>query len=314
VRTAAGNGSSAGISLLRRAEVRTFTLDGTVQRCWDFPAVEIGDDGGDSDAVARPPIFMVHGFRGDHHGLLRIVEALPRHRVLVPDLPGFGAAEPLPGRHDVDAYAGFVTAALSGAVPDLGPDTVLLGHSFGSIIASRVAAQSPGLISELVLVNPICEPALEGPKGITSKAAELYYLAAAHLPERLGMALLQHPAIVRGMSIFMAKTRDPGLRRWIHGQHRAYFSAFANRNVVLDAFQASISSTVRDTAARLTMPVLLIAAERDDLGSVAGQHKLAALIPDAELHVLPGVGHLVHYEAPAEAAALITDFLQRRHA
>lgn len=61
------------------------------------------------------------------------------------------------------------------------------------------------------------------------------------------------------------------------------------------------------------MPVLLIAAERDDLGSVAGQRTLAGLMPDAELHVLPGVGHLVHYEAPAEAAALITDFLHRRH-
>ena len=127
------------------------------------------------------------------------------------------------------------------------------------------------------------------------------------------MALLQHPAIVRGMSIFMAKTRDPGLRRWIHGQHRSYFSAFANRNVVLDAFRASISSTVRDSAAGLSMPVLLIAAERDDLGSLAGQQKLAELIPDAELHVLPDVGHLVHYEAPDEAAALMTDFLERRH-
>lgn len=313
MRTAARNGSVTGISMLRRAEVRTFTVDGSIQRCWDFPALETGNDGGAGGISAKPPVFMVHGFRGDHHGLLRIVEALPRHRVLVPDLPGFGSAEPLPGTHDVDAYAGFVRAALEGGVPGLGPDTVLLGHSFGSIIASRVAAENPGLISELILVNPICEPALEGPKAIASKAAELYYLAAARLPERLGMALLQHPAIVRGMSIFMAKTRDPGLRRWIHGQHRSYFSAFANRNVVLDAFRASISSTVRDSAAGLSMPVLLIAAERDDLGSLAGQQKLAELIPDAELHVLPDVGHLVHYEAPDEAAALMTDFLERRH-
>ncbi|WP_337925015.1 alpha/beta hydrolase [Arthrobacter jiangjiafuii] len=297
---------SAGIDLTRRAEVRTFTVAGTLQRCWDYPPVENG-------AAGQPPIFMVHGFRGDHHGLLRIVEALPQHRILVPDLPGFGSADPLPQTHDVGAYAGFVSAALAGGVPGLGSDTVLLGHSFGSIIASRVAAEHPELLSELILVNPICEPALEGSKAITSKAAELYYLAAARLPERIGMALLQHRAIVRGMSIFMAKTRDPALRRWIHDQHRAYFSAFANRDVVLDAFRASISATVRDAAAQLRMPVLLIAAERDDLGSVAGQRKLAGLIPDAELAVLPGVGHLVHYEAPAEAAALITDFLQRRH-
>lgn len=307
----------ADIPLSRRADVRTFTVDGTLQRCWDYPAVAVPSRGtavgGNAGGAAQPTIFMVHGFRGDHHGLLRVVEALPEFRVVVPDLPGFGQGDPLPGTHDVGAYAGFVRTALAGAVPGLGPDTVLLGHSFGSIIAARVAAGHPELVKELVLINPICEPALEGAKGITSKAAELYYLAAARLPERLGLALLQHPLIVRGMSIFMAKTRNRGLRRWIHGQHAAYFSAFASRAVVLDAFRASISATVRDTAAQLSMPVLLIAAERDDLGSVSGQEKLAALMPDSELHVLPGVGHLIHYEAPAEAAALITGFLQRRH-
>ncbi|MCC3274848.1 MULTISPECIES: alpha/beta fold hydrolase [unclassified Arthrobacter] len=294
--------SASAVTLARNAVVRSFTVAGTEQFCWDFSPL---DDAG------APPVLMVHGFRGDHHGLLRIVESLPRHRVLVPDLPGFGIGSALPGRHDVPAYASFVREAL--AALDLGPDTVLLGHSFGSIISSHLAAQSPELISELVLVNPICEPALEGPKGITSKAAELYYRASAALPERPGMALLRSPLIVRGMSIMMAKTRDPGLRRWIHGQHDAYFSAFANRAVVLDAFRASISATVRDVAAQLAMPVLLIAAEQDDLGSVKGQRKLAAMIPDAELHILPGVGHLVHYEKPAEAAAIIEDFLSRRH-
>lgn len=299
------------VQLSRTAEVRPITVAGTAQRCWDFAPADTGAAGSAGDDAGFPPVFMVHGFRGDHHGLLRIVEALPRHRVLVPDLPGFGEGSPLPGRHDVPAYAGFVRTAL--AELGLGAETVLLGHSFGSIIASRVAAESPELISELVLVNPICEPALEGPKAITSKAAELYYRAAAALPEKPGMALLRSPLIVRGMSMLMAKTREPGLRRWIHGQHDAYFSAFANRTVVLDAFRASISETVRDVAARLSMPVLLVAAELDDIGSVRGQQHLARTIPDAELVMLPGVGHLVHYEKPNEAAAAIEDFLARRH-
>lgn len=292
------------VTLSRPAEVRSFTVEGTRQFCWDFAPVQ-GEEN-------LPPVFMVHGFRGDHHGLLRIVEALPRHRVLVPDLPGFGAAEPLRGRHDIAAYTGFVRAAL--AALDLGPRTVLLGHSFGSIIAAHLAAGSPGIVNTLVLVNPICEPALEGPKAVTSKVAELYYRLAARLPEKPGMAVLRNPLIVRGMSVLMAKTKDPGLRRWIHGQHDAYFSAFTNRRVVLEAFQASISETVRDVAPRLGLPVLLIAAELDDIGSVKGQHALAARIPDAELHLLPGVGHLVHYEKPAEAAEIIEDFLARRQA
>jgi pimeloyl-ACP methyl ester carboxylesterase len=163
----------------------------------------------------------------------------------------------------------------------------------------------------VVLVNPISAPALEGPSRLASRVAEAYYVAADRLPERAGRALLANPVIVRSMSVFMAKTRDRSLRRWIHGQHAAYFSSFATRRVVLEAFRASISGTVRDRAHELMMPVLLIAAEQDDIGSVESQRGLAALVPDATLAVLPDVGHLVHYEKPREAALLIENFLER---
>ena len=68
-------------------------------------------------------------------------------------------------------------------------------------------------------------------------------------------------------------------------------------------------------AARLSLPVLLVAGREDPLGSVPAQEALAAAIDDAggtaELHVLDGVGHLLHYERPAACAALIRDWLRR---
>jgi pimeloyl-ACP methyl ester carboxylesterase len=112
------------------------------------------------------------------------------------------------------------------------------------------------------------------------------------------------------MSVFMAKTKDPGTRAYIHDQHARYFSAFAERRVVLEAFRASVSGTVRDSASALSGPVLLIAAELDDLGSVEGQRRLASMIRGSRLEILPGTGHLVHYEKPLEAAALISAFLK----
>lgn len=251
---------------------------------------------------------MVHGFRGDHHGLLRIIEELPTHRVVVPDLPGFGQSEALEGVHNVEAYARFI--GFSFTELGLSPDTVLLGHSFGSIVASRWAADNPAAIAALMLINPICEPALEGSNRLASKAAALYYRVGAALPERLGLALLGNRLIVLGMSSMMAKTSDRTLRSYIHGQHLSYFSKYASRRVLLEAFKASISGTVRDSAARLTMPVLLVAAEKDDLGSVKGQRALAGLIPHSRLEIIDGVGHLVHYETPHEAARLIKDFLE----
>ena len=201
---------------------------------------------------------------------------------------------------------GFSVTALG-----LGSDSVLLGHSFGSIVAARWAAAHPTAIAALVLINPICEPALQGSSRLASKLAALYYRVGAALPEKLGLALLGNPLIVLGMSSLMAKTRDRTLRRYIHGQHLNYFSTYASRRVLLEAFQASISGTVRDSAAQLAMPVLLVAAEKDDLGSVSGQRALAAMIPDSRLEIIQGVGHLVHYETPREAAGLIDAFLKK---
>ncbi len=286
---------------MRTATVRTLNWAGTLQRVWDYPPLPA------PQGTTGPTMLLVHGFRGDHHGLLRLVEELPRHRILLPDLPGFGQGEELQGTHDVATYARFVTDLLQDLHP--GP-VVLLGHSFGSIVATEAAALAPDLAGVVVLVNPISAPALEGPSRAASRIAEFYYVTADRLPEAAGRALLSNRVIVRAMSVFMAKTKDRALRRWIHGQHDAYFSSFASRRVVLEAFRASISGTVRDHARDLSMPVLLIAAEQDDIGSVESQRALAALIPNATLEVIPDVGHLIHYEKPREAARLIGDFLK----
>jgi pimeloyl-ACP methyl ester carboxylesterase len=62
------------------------------------------------------------------------------------------------------------------------------------------------------------------------------------------------------------------------------------------------------------MPVLLIAADQDDITPLDAQRAIQKEFPDAELQVLKNVGHLVHYEKPIETAAVIRDFLARHHA
>lgn len=259
---------------------------------------------GEADA---PVLVLVHGFRGDHHGLEPVVAHLPGLRIVSPDLPGFGASAPLAnGPHDIDGYAAWLAAFVE-AIGIVGPYT-LLGHSFGSIVAS--AAVASGLRpARLILVNPIGAPALEGPRGVMTRLAILYYRAGAALPERAGFALLQNRGIVRVMSATMAKTRDRELRRFIHDQHDRYFSAFADRDTLLEAFRASVSHDIRQYAADIPVPTLLIAAERDDITPIEAERVLVSRFPDASLVEIEGVGHLIHYETPAEAAAHIRGFL-----
>lgn len=271
----------------------------------DPTAVEDGPGIADDDA---PTVLAIHGFRGTHHGLLRVVDRLPDVRVVMPDLPGFGDSSPLEAaHHDIDGYAVWV-AALADALA-LAPETALLGHSFGSIVAARVCAERPRRFARLILVNPISSPALDGPKGILSRLAVGYYRAGAALPESVGSALLRHPAIVRIMSEAMAKTRDPDLRQFVHSQHAQYFSSFSGRDVLLESFRASVSHTAAESADQLDLPVLLIAGDQDEVAPLAAVRDFHARLGDSRLTVIPGVGHLIHYETPEPAAQAIRSFL-----
>jgi len=256
-------------------------------------------------ADAETTVVAVHGFRGEHHGLEPVVAHLPGVRVISPDLPGFGETAPVPGRaHDLDLYADW----LRGFVAEVAPGAVILGHSFGSIVVASAVAG--GLRTpRVILVNPIGAPALEGPRGVLTRLAVFYYWAGAKLPQRLGEALLRNGLIVRVMSVSMAKTKDPGIRRFVHDQHDTYFSRFADRDVLHDAFVASVSNDVRAFAPRISQPTLLVAAVRDDITPIEAERKLATLFPRAELVEIPDVGHLIHYETPAAAADAITRFL-----
>lgn len=254
---------------------------------------------------AETTIIAVHGFRGDHHGLEPVIAQLRGIRVISPDLPGFGETPPLPGRtHDLEAYAQWLTRFAQ----TVAPGAVILGHSFGSIVAS--AAVAGGLATpRLILINPIGAPALEGPRGVLTRLAVLYYWAGAKLPAAIGEALLRNGLIVRVMSVSMAKTKDAALRRFVHDQHDTYFSRFADRDVLHDAFVTSVSHDVREAAPRIDVPTLLIAAVRDDITPIQAQRHLATLFADVELVEIPDVGHLIHYETPEPAAAAIRRFL-----
>jgi len=184
---------------------------------------------------------------------------------------------------------------------------VLLGHSFGSIVVAAVAAQSPKLISKLVLVNPIASP----PSGaVLVKLADFYYWLGHKLPESAGRALLGNPLIVRFTTIALARTRDKQVRQLIHQNHLNYFSTFQTRSALNQAYKAGTTHTATEFAAQIAMPTLQIVGEQDNVAPLTGQHILAGKLAKNTFVALPNVGHLVHYEQPAEAARAIKKFLQ----
>lgn len=256
--------------------------------------------------MSHSPIILIHGFRGTHEGLSLITKALePTAKCYVPDLPGFGEG-PNSDTYTLNDYVEWLHGYIAKIPGTKKP--VLLGHSFGSIVCAAYAMRFPETISRLVLVNPIGAPALEGPRALLSRAAVAYYWIGKTLPASIGKAWLSSRPSVQVMSSVMAKTRDKSLRKYIHQQHFEHFSRFHSADSVYQGFVTSVSHSVRDFAAHIKTPTLLIAGDRDDITPLEKQRELQTLFPNAALAVIENVGHLTHYETPGEVAQAVQAF------
>ncbi len=205
-------------------------------------------------------ILMVHGFRGNHVGLEKIIAGLDRYHVIVPDLPGYGLSTPMTERaHDVDGYSAFIEAFMA-EMNLVRP--ILLGHSFGSIIASNIAVTRPDLVSELVLVNPIAVRPNVGINRPVSKLVEAYYWLSTHLPASMADRVVGSKTFNRLMSLTLAKTHDPATRKAIYRHHLSDLDFVQDRRVIAESFADSLTRTAADDAERISSRTLLVAVPK----------------------------------------------------
>ena len=278
-----------------RAIRRSVELDGSLCVYYEYPAEEYSD----------LTLVMIHGYRGNHRGLQAIAAGLSKYRVIIPDLPGFGQSAPLTVTHSIQAFSDWLHSFLE--LLQLENKANLMGHSFGSLVVGFYATQhSPRSVS---LVNPVSSPALEGPRAALTNLTKVYYSVAAALPKGIGQWLLRSKIAVMVMSVVMAKTKNKVLRRWIHQQHLSNFSDFATVEVATEGYEASISTDLSTLAPMISSPVLVVAAALDDITDIESQRRVSNLYPNATYREIQGVGHLVHYEAPDQAASFIKEFL-----
>ncbi len=277
-----------------RGIAKSILIDSSSYAYWLYPANH-------NDAKV---IVFVHGYRGNHRGLEAIAGALEDYEIIIPDLPGFGLSSEI-AEHSISGYSNWLAVFIEAVCA--GREINLLGHSFGSIVVGNLATRAN--LRSVILINPVSAPALKGPRAALSLVAKSFYSMANALPEALGDKLLRLPISVRIMSEILAKTKNANLRAWIHKQHEENFSDFSSVRVAVEGYKASIGNNLGDYAKSIKPETLLIAGEWDDITSVEQQREVAKRYPNSTLRIVPKVGHLIHYEAPAEAADLIRTFL-----
>jgi len=254
-----------------------------------------------------PDIVMVHGFRGTHHGLELITSNIKNHRVIIPDLPGFGETKPIEGTiHTLETYVEWLANFIDGL--NLKQKPILMGHSFGSIVVSHFAVKYGDKIKCLILENPISDPALKGPKAFATILAIIYYWLGFKSPEKIGHKILSSRFVINIMTKIMSKTKDKKIKDYAKDQHLKHFSSFYDRKFLEEVFKTSIGNNVIEVASKIKLPTLIIAGEKDDITSLKTQIKLSKIIKNSKLEIVKNTGHLTQYEEPKKVAGAIEAF------
>ena len=255
-------------------------------------------------AGAGPPLLMLHGLLGGSFCWRRNIEALSQyHTVFAVDLPGHGESDAL---EHVDCSMLAQAHRISSLLKRLQVEEVdVVGCSWGGAIAMLLAAQS-AKVRSLVLAAPVNPWSNFG-------AGRIRFLIG-----RMGTAFLRTvwPVSRPFYSIALARLYgDP--RRVPPGTVEGYCSQVfrpGRVNNILNTLRSweKDVNTLRLEIPKIKARSLLIWGTRDGAVDVRSAEALQRALPQCQLKLIEGAGHLPFEETPEEFNRLVQDFLDQQ--
>ncbi len=252
------------------------------------------------ETLGGVPLLLIHGLPDASDTWLPVIAGVaPYHRVYAVDLAGYGHSD-RPQKYDVSiaAQARYLTEFLDRLEIE---KVVLIGHDIGGGIAQIIAAQQPGRVMGLILINPIVDqhwPVLE------TRLLCVPLLAAVSLT--IFEKLMWKHIIEKGLSNPKAATQEMISRyqqwyRGASGRRRLIRNARALKNTDLTTWSGAIRA--------LTIPTLLLWGRGDKYLEVQAAKKLCREMRHCKFEFIDDAGHYVLDEQSKNVVARITQFL-----
>ena len=236
------------------------------------------------------PLLLLHGLAGSTGNWVELVpELVARYRVISVDLPGHARSEPLGRGATMEDFAATAAAVLDAEGVQ---QAAVAGHSFGGLVAIRLARSRPELVRALLLVSPA---------GIatTTRLAQAVVLAiatirpgrtAARFRHRLAERTWYRRALFRPWFVSDA---DMLSARATHGLLAAQ-SLHADTKI---ASRAMLSDDPREHLVAISCPAVVLWGAHDRQLPLEDAFEYARRLR-AKLRLVADCGHLVIVERP----------------
>ncbi len=247
------------------------------------------------DEGVGPALLLVHGFPLNHTMWdAQIAEFASTHRVIAPDLRGFGGTDGALYSVSMEQLADDCVALLEALQVDR-PIT-FCGLSMGGYVGWQMALRYPEWVGRLILCDT---------------------RAAADTPEAVANRLKMADIVIKEGSepvawAMMPKLFAPGTAE------RQPAIVQRVRQMVMDSSPMAIAAAHRGMAVRpdvtsllpsLHVPSLVIVGDHDAISPPAEMKAIADALPNAKFVLVPDAGHMAPMENPLAVNAAIREFL-----
>ena len=248
-----------------------------------------------TDSGIGRPVVLIHGYPFNRSLWNEQIEALStRHRVIAPDLRGFGESEAAPGTATMNVMAQDVALLLN----HLGiARATIAGLSMGGYVALALYKQLPSRVSALVLADTRAQADTEEGKQTRAQQAEkainegMAGIADAMLPKLLTPETVsKHPEVVKRVRDMMLKTKPEGAAAALRGM--------AERD------------DQTELLAKIAVPALILVGAEDAITPVPDSEKMHGAIPGSRLVVIENAGHVSNIERAEQFNDALLSFLK----
>lgn len=238
-----------------------------------------------------PQVVLLHGQGASAvQWLPTMLRLLSTHRTVAPDLPGLGGSEVAAGPPTPELVMAWLAGLIASRCPE---PPVLVGVSLGGSIAVRFAARHSDLLSGLVLVGTGGLGRRVRPRPAVMRALIRHELRPTRRTT-IGV-LASVVADVEALEGRMGDRWDPFID-YLLDRSRTPSVRQANRRLLRELGLPGIAD---DLLGGIGVPTTLVWGVRDPVAPVAvAEH--ASRRHGWPLHLIEGVGHLPHVEAPDE--------------
>lgn len=244
-----------------------------------------------------PPVVLLHGVGLNQSIWAEQVKTLESDfQVITYDLLGHGGSVPAGSYAPLSDWVD----QLNSLVSDLKLQKfVIVGFSFGGLIAQAFAAQHSSMIDKLVLMSTVYD---------RSEAERASVLSRLDIVKREGSQATIPTALSRWFSPEFCKAHPEIINRYealLRGNDTASF---------LSAYEcfATADRELVGVLAEFSRPTLVMTGELDTGSTPDMARKLAGMIPGAECSIIAGRRHMMLVEMPNEVNFVLRRFLKKR--